>query len=143
MEAWIEKSGDVVVVHLKGRVDYESVEPFRNHCARHLAQEKVVFNLNQLQFVGSVGITDFVTTITQLAAKNLNGIKFASMANEFRRIFEASEIRALEIYESTDRALLSFQGFEVAPLPRLSLATSDLIEIEGSIEAAAPSELLD
>ncbi|MGE0764817.1 MAG: STAS domain-containing protein [Bdellovibrionales bacterium] len=120
MEAWIERSGDVVVVHLKGRVDYESTEPFRAHCARHLSQEKVVFNLQELSFVGSIGITDFVSTVTDLANGSQAGIKFAAMGNEFRRIFEASQMMRLEIYESTDRALLAFQGAEVSPLPRLS-----------------------
>ena len=120
MEAWIEREGDVVVVHLKGRVDYESAEPFRSHCVRYLAQEKVVFNLESLAFVGSIGITDFVQIMTQLAETNPVGIKFAGVGNEFRRVFEASEIRQLEIYESTNRALMAFQGFSVSMLPRLS-----------------------
>ena len=121
MEAWIERSGDVVVVHLKGKVDYESTEPFRNHCARHLSQEKVVFNLQELSFVGSIGITDFVSTVTRLANGSQNGIKFAAVGNEFRRIFEDSEMLILEVYDTTDRALLAFQGIEVSPLPRLSV----------------------
>lgn len=126
MEAWIEREGDVVVVHLKGRVDYESTEPFRSHCVRHLAKEKVVFNLEQLAFVGSIGITDFVAIITQLAEANAIGIKFAGVGNEFRRVFEASEIRRLEIYENTNRALMAFQGFDVPKLPRLSTAEEDV-----------------
>lgn len=120
MEAWIEREGDVVVVHLKGRVDYESTGPFRNHCVRHLSHEKVVFNLEQLTFVGSIGITDFVQTMTHLTQTNAARVKFAGVGNEFRRVFEASEMRQLEIYESTDRALLAFQGIAVSPLPRLS-----------------------
>ncbi len=126
MEAWIEREGDVVVVHLKGRVDYESTEPFRSHCVRHLAHEKVVFNLEQLAFVGSIGITDFVQTMTRLSAENAGGIKFASVGVEFRRVFEASEIRQLEIYDSTNRALMAFQGFEVPKLPRLSSEEEDV-----------------
>lgn len=136
MEAWIERAGDVVVVHLKGRVDYESTEPFRQHCARHLAGEKVIFNLELLNFVGSIGITDFVATIATLAATNTHGIKFACVGNEFRRIFEASDIKILEIYESTGRAIQSYQGFEVAPLPRLSVAAEDVAE--GISPEAAP-----
>lgn len=121
MEAWIERAGDVVVVHLKGRVDYESAVPFREHCVRHLTNEKVVFNLQELSFVGSIGITDFVTTVTSLANGHLSGIKFAAVGNEFRRIFEASPMQALEVYETTDRALQAFQGVGVSPLPRLSI----------------------
>lgn len=132
MEAWIEREGDVVVVHLKGRVDYESTEPFRSHCARHLSKEKVVFNLEQLAFVGSIGITDFVSIMTQLAEANAAGIKFAGVGNEFRRIFEASDIRRLEIYESTNRALMAFQGFDVPKLPRLS-ADDDESPATGSV----------
>lgn len=121
MEAWIERAGDVVVVHLRGRVDYGSTEPFRDHCVKHLSKEKVIFNLKELNFVGSIGITDFVSTVTDLANLSPAGIKFASVGSEFRRIFEASEMRNLEVYESTDRALMAFQGAEVEPLPRLSI----------------------
>lgn len=120
MEAWIEKTGDVVVVHLRGRVDYETVTPFRNHCAKHLVKEKVVFNLAQLSFVGSIGLTDFLETVTQLSSSAPFGIKFAAVSNEFRRLFEASEIQKLEIYENTERALMAFQGLAVSPMPRLS-----------------------
>jgi anti-anti-sigma factor len=138
VEAWIEKEGDVVVVHLKGRVDYESVEPFRSHCVRHLSREKVVFNLSELAFVGSIGITDFVQTITQLSQANESGIKFAAVGNEFRRIFEASPMQRLEIYESTDRALLAFQGLEVAVLPRLS-ADDEEAELPPSPDGVGPA----
>ena len=117
MEAWIERSGDVVVVHLKGRVDYDSFEPFRQHCVSHLLKEKVIFNLKDLAFVGSIGITDFVETMTHMSKASTGGIKFASVGSEFRRIFEASEIVNLAIYDSTVRA---FQGLGIAPLPSIA-----------------------
>lgn len=142
MEAWIERAGDVVVVHLKGRVDYESTEPFRQHCARHLVSEKVIFNFELLNFVGSVGITDFVTTIVTLAATNANGLKFAAVGNEFRRIFEASDIKLLQIFDTTGRALQSYQGFDVAPLPRLSTASVEEVIEEAAVSDGAGSEPL-
>lgn len=131
MEALIERSGDVVVVHLRGRVDYESTEPFRMHCTRHLSKERIVFNLKDLSFVGSVGITDFVTTVGQLVHGNHTNVKFANVGNEFRRIFEASNMPSLMIYETTDRALMAFQGLEVSPLPRLSTSEEEGFDASG------------
>ncbi len=131
MEALIERSGDVVVVHLRGRVDYESTEPFRIHCARHLSKERIIFNLKDLSFVGSVGITDFVATVGQLIQSNQANVKFANVGNEFRRIFEASDLPSLMIYETTDRAMLAFQGLEVSPLPRLSIADEESPDLSG------------
>ena len=56
VQAKIRKDGDITVVELKGRLDFETAEPFRETCSDVLTNSKVVFNLSELSFVGSSGI---------------------------------------------------------------------------------------
>lgn len=121
MEAWLEKNGEVTVVHLRGRVDYETTAPFKEHCVRHLSNEKIVFSLKELSFVGSTGVTDFVSSVVELGLKTVNQIKLASVSNEFRRIFESHDEIRFQVYETPDIAVLAFQGAAVSPLPRLTV----------------------
>ena len=130
MEAWIERSGEVVIVHLRGRLNYDAQIPFRDHCAKHLKNEKVLFNFKELQFVGSIGITDFVETLSDLTNGGAGKIKFCGVGAEFRRLFEASPMRDLQIFESVEKGISSFHGLPVAPLPRLSLEDSDFVGVK-------------
>jgi anti-anti-sigma factor len=108
MEAQVEKRGEVMVVELKGRLDFETTAPFRKTCLERLLSEKVVFDLKSLNFVGSLGLADFVDTLDHMAKRSGPGIKFCGVSSEFRRLFEASGIPALEFYESKDSAVKSF-----------------------------------
>ena len=78
MQAKIHKNGDITVVQLEGRIDFETTEPFRETCQDLLLNNKVVFNLSELSFVGSSGIGAFVsfmvTSETEGIAKPNAGI---------------------------------------------------------------------
>ena len=117
MEAKIQKEGDVTIVHLRGRLDFESSEPFRKTCLQDLTQEKVIFNLNELSFVGSSGVTDFVDTIVSLSEKNDFGVKCYGVSSEFKKIFETRSDKGVEIYddEMTARKAFEDQGQNQAP----------------------------
>ncbi len=108
MEANFAVSGGVVVVELKGRLNFETTEPFRRTCMERLVQEKVVFDLRQLSFVGSLGLKDFVETLDTLAQKSFSGVRFCGVSSEFRRMFEASGLAGHEFFETRDKAIQSF-----------------------------------
>jgi anti-anti-sigma factor len=122
MEAHFEVRGEVMVVELKGRLDFETTEPFRKTCWEHLLGAKVVFDLKNLNFVGSLGLTDFVDTLDHMAKESRLGIKFSGVGSEFRRLFEASGISRLEIYENQDKAIQSFTLIPHAVIPQTSLS---------------------
>lgn len=111
MEAKIEKKGEIYIVHLSGRIDYESADVFRKTCLDHLSKEKVIFSLRNLSFVGSSGITPFVETMTTLSFRTEGGLKFSSVGTEFRRVFESSAMRNIEIYEDTESARCSYESY--------------------------------
>lgn len=108
MKAIVEQEGDVFVVRLSGFLDYESLDPFRLSCLQYFSSKKVIFNLKNLSFVGSSGITPFVETMTELKGLNRDGFKFCEVGSEFRRVFAASPVSDIEIYDSEQSARLAF-----------------------------------
>lgn len=108
MEANFAVSGGVVVVELKGRLNFETTEPFRRTCMERLIQEKVVFDLKNLSFVGSLGLKDFVETLDSMAQKSNLGVRFCGVSSEFKRLFEASGLAGQEFFETRDKAIQSF-----------------------------------
>lgn len=108
MRARVQTQGEVTVVDLEGRIDFETSAPFRKVCMESWANRKLVFNLSNLSFVGSHGITDFVQTIEVLSEKSDPTVKICGLSSEFRRIFESRQIKKLEIFDSAELALASF-----------------------------------
>ena len=115
MEIRFEKTGEFVIVHLKGRMSYESVDPFHIACMEYLLNEKVIVNLAELSFVGSQGLSSFVKTMEELAAGNQRQIKFCAVASEFQKMFQNSEVRDIQILENAPQAQLAFQSVQVIP----------------------------
>lgn len=115
MQAKLKKlEDDVVVVSLSGRVDIENSEPFRQACVQRFSKlsENVIFNLEDLSFVGSNGITSFVRSIVELNKQKSDALKFCKVSSEFKRIFAASPLQDVEIYETQDEAVDSLMMAE-------------------------------
>ena len=109
MEANFMVASGVVVVELKGKLDFETSEPFRRTCMERLVQEKVVFDLRQLNFVGSLGLKDFVDTLDSMSQKTMgSGVRFCGVSSEFRRLFEASGLAGQEFFDNREKAIQSF-----------------------------------
>ncbi len=106
MEARVLKKNGVTVVNLKGFIDVETAEPFRQACLKSLAKSgKVVFNLEELNFVGSHGILPFVETLNDLCDQPAVQIKFCRVSSEFQKIFKASPLRDVEIFSDETSAV--------------------------------------
>ncbi|MCB0378160.1 MAG: STAS domain-containing protein [Bdellovibrionales bacterium] len=112
MKAKLEQKDDVVVISLSGRIEMDYSEPFHHACLKDIANrsENLIFNLNELSFVGSNGIMPFVKTLHELAAMKKNKIRFCEVSSEFKRIFAASSLAAVEIFETELKALESFKS---------------------------------
>lgn len=117
MKVMIEDQAGVLVIHLSGRINYESLETFQATCTKHLHDKKVVFNMAELSFVGSFGITPFVETVTHLYSEQPENFRFCGVGSEFRRVFESSEVSGIEIFDSSEGARASF--FQPAPMPTM------------------------
>jgi anti-anti-sigma factor len=110
MEAKVLKVKDVTVVNLKGFIDVETAVPFKNACLKTFAKagQKVVFNLEQLQFVGSNGIIPFVESLNDICDQETINVKFCSVGSEFKKVFQASPLRDIEIFNDEEGAVSSF-----------------------------------
>jgi anti-anti-sigma factor len=108
MEANFKLSGEVVVVELKGRLDLESAEPFRKTCLEKLVAKPVVFDLRQLNFVGSLGLKDFVVTLDSMSQRSRSGVRFCGVSSEFRRLFEANGFAGHHFFDCRETAIQSF-----------------------------------
>jgi len=107
MEARLEERGDVIFVHLSGHITFEAADLFRKRCFEYLEGNKVVFNLELLDFIGSSGIEPFVNTITELSGQRQSNVKLCSLSTEFKRVFESKPIIA-DFYEDTEQAYVAF-----------------------------------
>lgn len=107
MEADFKRVDGVVVVELKGRLDLESGASLREACLGRWLQEKVVFDLNNLNFVGSLGLQTFVDTLDHMSAKSGAGVRIFGVSSEFRRLFEATGVAARGICSTRDEAMAS------------------------------------
>lgn len=110
MEARVQVVGDVFFVELVGRIGYDVVDHFRRICLEKWSHHKLVLDMKGLAFVGSHGISDFVTVLEDLSKVENTTVKFCGVGSEFKRILQVSQIKDLQMFDSLDRAVASFQA---------------------------------
>lgn len=114
MRAEITKNGEITIVSLEGQISFDTITPFRDHCMKKLKGEKVVFDLGQLNFVGSVGITSFFEIIKDVVESKALDPKFCNVKSEFHKLFTAWFANNVEIYEQKEHAIFAFQNPNMA-----------------------------
>ncbi len=110
MEVKTEKIGSVTVVRVSGKLNLEKNLAFREACLRSLSQQKIVFCLKDLQFVGSSGIQTFFKTLSDIHQTRFCEIKIANVNPDFLRVLEYAALPSLEIMPSLEMAMSRF-GF--------------------------------
>jgi anti-sigma B factor antagonist len=114
-----------VIVEMQGGFDYEYGLPLNKELARIASKHQnanIMIDLNKMEFVGSSGIGDFVTTLNQLQNVNNNSIRLINVHSEFQKVFKlynldssfvASEQISSEIvsdFENDDTEVLATHG---------------------------------
>ena len=117
MQAKIKKERDAFVIHLSGKVDFDSSEPFRTTLLNHVKGSNDVFNMQGLDFVGSNGITPFVQTIKDLLQGSTALVRFCHLSSEFVRIFEANEVAFGYNFQDEASAVNSLYSIPVQTVP--------------------------
>jgi anti-anti-sigma factor len=108
MQARVKQEGDVTVIALSGRVDMDSSEAFRKICIEQFSRKKVVFDLGELGFVGSTGVTTFLETMRDLHHSSSYGVRLVGPKAEFRRLLSSYILDSLQVYDTETMALGSF-----------------------------------
>ncbi len=114
MKAQLEKIEDVVVINLSGRIEMEFTDVFREACLKDFPRRsnKIIFNLKELSFVGSNGIMPFVDALTDLAKTQKAQVRFCQVSSEFKKIFAASPLSSIQIFDQQDQAILSLRNLD-------------------------------
>ncbi len=112
----IKKNGDTIVVKMDGKLDFETCVPLREDLSKLLDQttsektvRKIIFNLENLDFVGSSGISSFIQALKEFNETSPTKPRYCHVKNEFRRIIKAfDEEELFEFHENEDRAKKSY-----------------------------------
>lgn len=114
MKAELSQKEDVVIVNLSGRINLEYTEIFREACIKDIGGRgnKIIFNLQGLNFVGSNGIIPFVNALTALAKNQEKKLRFCGVGSEFKKIFAASPLANIQMFETTDKAVASLRTLD-------------------------------
>ena len=114
MKAKLSVHKDVVIVNLSGRINMEYTEPFRDAVLKDIGSRanKIIFNMKELSFVGSNGIMPFVKAISDLASTGEKQLRFCEVGSEFQKIFAASPLAGVQIFETQDIAVASLHNME-------------------------------
>lgn len=130
---------EVMVVHLSGSIDAESVDLFRQACRGPLGGRPVLFHLGRLTYVGSTGLRAFLECLNDLTKSPGSDVRFCEVRNDFRHILEATPLRRRPCLESEIVAVDSYRFEYLEPqasavieaeIPPLDQGVGDL-SVEG------------
>ena len=116
MKTEIKKNGDLVVVSMDGKLDFETNIPLREKLSKLIqpnktdsTPKKIIFNLEHLEFVGSSGISTFVQTLKEFNANSPSRPRYCNVKSEFKRMIQAFDNeQPFEFHENEERAKKSF-----------------------------------
>ena len=118
MKTQFKRNGDTLVVSIDGKIDYETQVPFKDELQK-LAKPvrntdstptKVIFNLKNLEFVGSSGISNLVQTLKDFNTRAEVKPRYCHVKSEFQKIIKAfDEEQGFEIFDTEERARSSFE----------------------------------
>lgn len=115
MKTQIRKTSRGVIVTIEGRLSYETTDTFRENFLSRLMDEsegkQIIFDLGELHFVGSSGITKFVQALREFNLKSDMRPRYTNVRNEFKKIISAfDDENTFDFWESNERALKSFDN---------------------------------
>lgn len=116
MKTQMKKIGDTIVVEFDGRLDFETAIPLREELSKLLNQtktdsapKKLIVNMENLEFVGSSGISSFVQTLKDFNTAAPTKPRYCNVKSEFRRVIKAfDEQDGFEFFDNEERARKSF-----------------------------------
>lgn len=117
MEAKLKKIGEISVVQIQGSLQIEQTQLFRGVCQKHFVGQKVIFNMNDVHFVGSNGIQHFIDAMKLITANENGNLKLVGLRPEFKRIFSNLDIQGVQIHENEADAMMSFSSPTIPSAP--------------------------
>jgi anti-anti-sigma factor len=118
MKTQFKKVGDALVVTIDGKLNFETQDTIKNDLSRlarqtltDTAPKKVIFNLENLEFVGSSGISSFVQALKDFNHNAASKPRYCNVGSEFQRVIKSfDEENAFEFFDNEERARRSFDN---------------------------------
>jgi anti-anti-sigma factor len=122
------KDGNITIFELEGHLDFETTNQFNDKCdalMNDVPEQQVVFNLEKLKFVGSSGISQFITILKKFNNRKPKP-RLCHLSTEFNRMFRAYETtrNPFEIFDSETQAISNI----TSPPEKKSRRKKDAIE---------------
>lgn len=119
MKTNIRKVGDTTVVSMDGKLDFETSEPLRKDLRKLILNprknvtdetpKKIIFNLENLEFVGSSGIASFIQALKDFDSQADSKPRYCNVKSEFKRVMKAFDEEGIfEFYDNEEKARKSF-----------------------------------
>jgi anti-anti-sigma factor len=111
MKTSYRKTNEGLVIDLEGFLDFESQADLRKKLEAMTEKsssekELIIFNLRNLEFVGSSGISHFISTLKQFHASCPTEPRYCNVGTEFRKLMNAMDDDGIfEFYEDEASAL--------------------------------------
>ncbi len=117
---------EILIVHLSGQIDAESVDLFRQACRGPLGGRPVLFNFEHLSFIGSTGLRPFLESLNDLTKSAGSDVRFCEVRNDFRQILSATPLGRRPCLVNEASGVESYkvefiQTADIMPAPSVSL----------------------
>lgn len=90
LRASLLNQGDVTVIALEGKLDFENQDVLKENIFSLIRQgKKVVVDMEGLSFVGSSGITHFIRSLYELQERGMSVPQLCNVKSEFKKIISA------------------------------------------------------
>lgn len=105
---------NIVIFNLEGHLDFETIVKFEETCQKIYSQstdQRIVVNMEQLRFVGSSGINQFVQVLKDINHRTVKP-KLVNVSSEFEKIFRALQTvrHPFDIFENEAQGIVAFDA---------------------------------
>lgn len=123
MQALVKRRGEWTVVTMKGRIELEKTAAFREACLKSLSHGSVIFEMSNLQFVGSTGMTEFFQCVADVQNMNNCQVRLVGLSDDFKRFITISSAATIQAFGKIEEAFSSsvvqnFASLEVSDLKK-------------------------
>jgi len=140
MQTRVDFQGDYAIVQVSGRLDIDKTPLFKQACLKSLKGQKVIFSLQNLNFVGSTGIQSFFHALKEVHLQS--SCRVVGLSADFKKIIHLAEFQTLEFHESVQQATESFNRPTgttfVSAITNLEMAQSAGDAVETPADAGEP-----
>ncbi len=110
MKTMTEKTGEILIVSFNGTLDFETPITMKKNLLSYIhSNDKIVMNLENLDFVGSCGISNFLDALAEINSHATQNPHYCHVKTEFCKLIKAFDHdQHFDLYDDLDHATKSF-----------------------------------